>query len=855
MSGLSLSSHRSVRLLVGAVAVALAIAGFGPAVGSAGAATTPTVNLSRASSYAALSSASVGNTVSAAGAPFTTLRGDLGVVANAQPTGFPPGVVTGTTQVGNTAATQADTDLVAAYNEVAARTGGVSQLGDLTGATILPGLYTIATAASNTGTLTLDAGGNPNAIFVFQVDGALTAAAGSHVVLTDGAQASNVFWQVNGAAAIGANASFAGTLMAHAAVAVGNGSLVNGRAFALGGALTLDADEFYSVLPVVTITGGPSASTNSTTPTISGTTDVEAPGMVTVTVNGQALTATPSDGAWSVTSAILANGPYPVVASVTDGAGNLATFTQQLTVDTVPPVVTLDGGPSLTTNDRTPTISGTTDVAPGTIVRVLIDAQALTALVQSGGNWNVAPAPLSDGTRTLTASVTDPAGNQSTAGQTLTVDTVAPAVTIAGGANALTDDPTPAISGIADVAPGTTVTVTLADQTLTGPVHAGGAWSVTAARLSDGPHRVIMSVSDGAGNLAGFTQILTIDTVAPTIAITGGATASTTDLDPTITGTSDAAPGTTVTVSIAGQSMTTLVQAKGTWNATPTSIGEGTWHVLASVPDPAGNVGRARQTLTIASVLAGSSGGTSTTGATGTTGDAGSANRLTVIVRCPPGTAGDRCTGSLSATSRVTSRGGKPVKVTAALAQAAKKQRKSQSAVVRVASGSYSAAPGKRATTTLSLNSQGKKLLARFYRLRATLKITGTASATRTIIFSYTRVRAAITAKWALSKSSTSLTSLTISSLPAKARVTVACKASGCPFAKRAFSPKGKSLALASTFGNAKLKPGATIQITVSVAGQVGSVARFAVRSGRPPIRTSLCLVPGARKPAACAVS
>ena len=129
--------------------------------------------------------------------------------------------------------------------------------------------------------MTLDGGGNPNAVFVFQINGALALAAGSHVVLTNGAQASRVFWQVNGAGAIGANADFAGTLMAIDAVAVGNGSVVNGRAFARNGALTLDANEFYSAPPVVTIAGGATAITTDTTPTISGTTDVEAPGVVT----------------------------------------------------------------------------------------------------------------------------------------------------------------------------------------------------------------------------------------------------------------------------------------------------------------------------------------------------------------------------------------------------------------------------------------------------------------------------------------------------------------------------------------------------------------------------------------------
>jgi Ice-binding-like/Bacterial Ig-like domain len=590
----------SKALCLGVLAGSLLIASFGPGVPSAVAASTSMVDLGQASTYAVLSGASVGNTVSAPSAPYTTLRGDLGVDASAQPTGFPPGVVTGTVNVGNAAATQAHADLVTAYNEVAARTGGTALAGALAGKTISPGLYTVAGAVSNTGTVTLNGGGDPNAVFVFQVDGAMALAAGSDVVLTNGAQASRVFWQVHGAGAVGANADFAGTLMALNAVAVGNGSVVNGRAFALNGALTLDADEFYSAPPVVTIVGGATTITNDPTPTISGTTDVDPPGVVTVTVAGQTLTATPSDGTWSVNPEILANGTYPVLASTIDGAGNPGDATQQLTIDTVPPVVTLDGGPSVITNDPTPTIAGTSDVAPGTIIHVAVSSQTLTALVQSGETWNVTPSALSDGTHTVTASVADPAGNEGTDSQVLTIDTIAPAVTITGGPNALTNDPTPDISGTADVAPGTTVIVILADQTLTGLVGANGAWSVTAATLADGPHRVIMSVSDAAGNLASVTQWLTVDTVPPIATITGGATATTSDLDPTITGTSNAAPGTTVTVSIAGQTMTTLLQTTGTWNATPSPVGAGTWTIVASVPDPAGNVGSATQTLTIA---------------------------------------------------------------------------------------------------------------------------------------------------------------------------------------------------------------------------------------------------------------
>ena len=540
------------------------------------------VDLGSAASYAAISGASIGNTVSAVGAPHTTLRGDVGVAVATQPTGFPPGVITGAKNVGNAAAVQAHADLVAAYAAILARTGGVPLDGALAGATITPGLYTIGGAASNTGTLTIDAGGDPSAVFVFQINGALAFAAASHVTLTGGAQAARIFWQVNGAGAIGAGSSFAGTMIAMDAVAIGNGSLFNGRAFARNGALTMDADEFYSAPPNVTITGGATAYTRTMSPTISGTTDMVAPALVSVTINGATLTATPSAGAWTVTPATMANGTYPVTATVTDGAGNVGRAEQSLTVDTVLPVITIDGGATLATNDSTPTISGVSDVPAGTPVTVTVDAQTLTALVHAGGVWNVTPVALLDGTRTVGLSVRDAAGNEGVDTQQLTVDTTAPAVTITGGATALGNDPTPLIAGTAAVPVGTTVTVDLADETLAAIVDSTGAWSATAAHLADGAHRIVIGTADAAGNTAGATQWLTIDTIAPAMTITGGAAATTTALTPTITGTSNAAPNTTVTVTIDTQSMTTLVQGNGTWNATPTLVGLGTWPVTAS---------------------------------------------------------------------------------------------------------------------------------------------------------------------------------------------------------------------------------------------------------------------------------
>ena len=128
--------------------------------------------------------------------------------------------------------------------------------------------------------------------------------------------------------------------------------------------------------------------------------------------------------------------------------------------------------------------------------------------------------------RQVDASVTDPAGNTTTATEQLTVDTIAPAVSITGGATALTDSATPTIAGTTDAPPGAGVTVTVADQTLTGTVQSDGTWSVSAAHLGDGPTWVVMTVSDPAGNQATASQTLTVNTVAPVVLITGGVTAT-----------------------------------------------------------------------------------------------------------------------------------------------------------------------------------------------------------------------------------------------------------------------------------------------------------------------------------------
>lgn len=567
----------------------------GPSLVLAVAAAVP-IDLGAAATYSVLTPAAVGNTVSAPGAHHTTLRGDLG--AGGAVTGFPPGVVTGITRSGGGIA-GALVDLGVAYDAAAARGPAVALAPDLIGLTLHAGVHFNAAAVANTGTVTLDGQGNVNSVFVFQVGGALAMAAASKVLLVNGAQASRVFWRVNGAATIGAGATIAGTVMAHDAIGVGAGALVNGRMLALTGAVAVNDNDFFSNPPSMSIAGGVSATTNTATPTITGITDIVTPSTVSVSIAGQNFAATVTDGAWSVSPTVIANGTYLVTASATDAAGNIGAATQSLTIDTVLPIATLNGGAVVLTNDSTPTISGTTDVAAGSIVTVMIGLRPSTALVQADGSWNVTSTALTDGTRAVVVSVVDAAGNAGSATQSLTIDATPALVTVVGGASALTNDATPSIAGTADAFAGTLVSVSVEGQTITTTTGAGGAWSLTAATLFDGVHYITVTTTDAAGNAASATQTLTVDTVRPIVTIVGGATLGTNDTTPTSRGTAGVAPGSLVTVYVAGHLFVTLVQADGTWNVTPLPLVNGTYTVTASITDPAGNVGSATQAMTI----------------------------------------------------------------------------------------------------------------------------------------------------------------------------------------------------------------------------------------------------------------
>jgi hypothetical protein len=493
-------------LVAGSLATAAASAEVAPAPSVA----ATFIDLGSAATYSILAGTSVANT--GAG---TVLAGDLGLSPSGAITGFPPGTVSGTIHDKDVAAETAQSDRADAYAAAAAQPSTTTFAGDQAGVTFHPGVHTTTAAFANTGTITLDADGDSSAVFVFQIGAALSSAATSKVVLTDGALANNVYWQVVGAISLGAGAKYVGTFLGAGAIAFGDGASIKGRALTPGSVavsnspFTVAKDDLTA--PVVTIDGGAARATNDPTPTISGTTDEPAGGLVTVTVGDQTLTTmVGAGGAWAVGATALTSGPHDVVATSSDASQNTGTATQVLTVDVTAPVVTITGGDASATNDTTPTISGSTDGTPGAPVTVTVAGQTLTTTVGADGAWSVTAAALTEATHNVVASVDDDAQNPGTASQILTVDVTVPMVTINGGPARSTVDTSPWTYGTSAEPAGTTVLVTVGGQHLTATVVSGGGWGVSASTLAEGSYDVVASVTDAAGNTGTASQSLTI---------------------------------------------------------------------------------------------------------------------------------------------------------------------------------------------------------------------------------------------------------------------------------------------------------------------------------------------------------
>ena len=370
-------------------------------------------------------------------------------------------------------------------------------------------------------------------------------------------------------------------------------------------------------------------STNDNTPQISGTADA---GSIVRVYDGTTLLGSVvagSNGAWSLTSTTLADGPHTINVTATDAAGNVgenASIT--LNVDTAAPApvtnlaITDDVGSSTgplvngaVTDDNRPTLSGTAEA--GAIVTILDGTTVLGSITAgSDGAWSFTTAALSNGVHPLSVTVRDAAGNTSAASATvsITVDTVAPnastlvitndsgttPVTVpSGGA---TNDSTPVLSGTAEA----NSLVIIRDGTaVLGSVTVGstGAWSFTTSTLTDGTHPLSVTVTDAAGNVSGTTSASVIIDTTPPVAVTGLAAAnnngstpvaiaagsSTNDNTPALSGTAEAGSivrvydGTTLIGSV-------VAGSNGAWSLTSTTLADGLHTINVRATDAAGNV-------------------------------------------------------------------------------------------------------------------------------------------------------------------------------------------------------------------------------------------------------------------------
>lgn len=202
---------------------------------SAAYAATPTVDLSTAAAFAVAAGTTVTNT-----GP-SVIGGDIGLSPGTSIVGFPPGLQSsGVTEKTTAVALQAKNDVTTAYLDAAGRTPFTVAPTDLGGSTLAPGVYEASSAMSLTGTVTLNAVGNADAVFIFQSGSTLITTSNSVVQLENGANACNVFWHVGSSATLGTTSKFSGTILALTSATLRTGATVSGRVLARNGAVTLD---------------------------------------------------------------------------------------------------------------------------------------------------------------------------------------------------------------------------------------------------------------------------------------------------------------------------------------------------------------------------------------------------------------------------------------------------------------------------------------------------------------------------------------------------------------------------------------------------------------------------------------
>ena len=446
----------------------------------------------------------------------TVVTGDLGLSPGTSVTGFPPGtVVGGSIHATDPLAGQAQTDNTTAYGDLAAEACNTTYAvpTDLSGLTLVPGVYCFDSSAALTGTVTLDAGGVVTAVWVFKINSTLTTGSSSVVKLTNGAQNCNVFWQVGSSATIGTSSTFVGSIFALTSITLTTDAKVFGRALAQNGAVTMDSNTVAvpvcATSPVAPILG---KAFNPASINAGGTSSL------TITLSNP-----------GTTSATLSD---PLVDTMPSGvvtSGSASTTCSGGTASSTSTEVTLTGGSIAAGGSCTLTV-GVTAPAGGSFINSI----AAGALMTSNGN-NAGPAvatltvntPIvaptlgkafipptinASGTSTLTITLSNAGTTPASLSEPL-VDTMPSGLVIAA---------TPVPSNTC----GGTVSTTTSEVTLTGgSILAGESCTVTVTVNASAGGNYINSLAAGAlvtsngSNVAPAVATLTVNSpaVVPTL--------------------------------------------------------------------------------------------------------------------------------------------------------------------------------------------------------------------------------------------------------------------------------------------------------------------------------------------------
>lgn len=563
-------------------------------------AATAQISLGTAQSFGVLGGAAVTNT-----GP-TVISGNLGVSPGTAITGFPPGLITppGVLHSADAVAAQAQSDTTTAYVAIATTPTQVDLTNtDLGGLTLTPGVYGFGATAQLTGTLTLNALGNPNAVFLFKIGSSLTTASGASVVVVNGGSACNVYWQVGSSAVVGTGTNFSGNILALASITLNTGVTVNGRALARNGSVTLASNNVVgcasapAICPSITLAPSVLPAGTSGAAFATGVSASGGAGPYAYQVSSGALPAGVSlnaaTGAIAGTPTAIGTFNFTITATDANGCPGSRAYAIVIAAPACPVIslnpLALPSAVVGTAYSQLLTSSG--GVAPYTYTR----AGTLPPGLVLGAGGSLTGTPTTAGLYSFTVTSVDAHGCPGSQAYTVAVTSVSGPVVTVGPVNLPAGTVSTPYTAPVVASGGTpSYTYSISSGTLPPGLTLNSATgAITGTPTGAGTFNFTITATDSLGNsgLRAYTVVVSAVPVVPvTVApptLPGGTVG--TPYTPTITATGGTAPYSYGVASGALPPGLTLNPNTGAIAGTPTSVGTFTFTVR--VTDTAGNVG------------------------------------------------------------------------------------------------------------------------------------------------------------------------------------------------------------------------------------------------------------------------